>query len=211
MELNIGVVWRKCFARQLPNSHSGWDTFQARAVFKKCPLSGSTCWIWEKVKWRSEKPFIVYVDGNDLLVWLRYLSGRERFAKSATFQVRYVEFEESYNVQWNSILACVDGFALLVSFQTFILVKIPSRRERLQKVSPVRFDTLNLRKVSDVQWKLNLGVCWRKCSARQLPNSYSGWDPFQARAVCKKRRLSGSIRWIWEKLVSFSEIQYLCT
>ena len=87
MELNIGVNRRKFSARQLPNSHSGWDTFQARVVCKKCYLSDSIRWISKKVG----------------------------------------------DVQRNRILVYYDGNALLVSFQTLILVEIPSAARAICK------------------------------------------------------------------------------
>ena len=71
--------------------------------------------------------------------------------KSVTCQVRNVELSKVSNVQLNSNWVYVDGIALPVSFQTLVLVDISSRQERFTKVSPVRFEMLNLIKVSDVE------------------------------------------------------------
>ena len=112
-KLKICVGRRKCSARQLPNSHSGWDSGQARAV-----------------------------------------------CRSVSRQVRCVEFEDSCRLSV----------------------------------------------------RLNINVARRKCSASQLPNSRSVWDPVQGQErFGKKCLLTGSIPWSWIKLVTFSETQYRCT
>ena len=62
-----------------------------------------------------------------------------------------IRLKKNRDVQRNLRFVLADGNALLVSFQTLILVEIPARPERFAEVSPVRFDVLNSKTAVDFQ------------------------------------------------------------
>ena len=134
---------------------------RARAVCKKCHLSGSKRWIWRKLVPFSETQYRCTLTdmlcslASKLPFWLISLPGGSGLQKWDC-QLRYVKFEDSW---WRSA-------------------------------------------------KHNIGVSRRKCSAVSFQTLIL--VETRARAVWKKCHLSGSIRWIWRKLVTFSGTQYWC-
>ena len=144
-KLNIGLSWRKCSARQLPNLHSGWDFFQARAVCRSVSCQVRRVEFEDSCR-RSAKLNIGVVGRNYSACqlpkshsgWERF-QGRERCEKVSPFRFDMLNLIKVSNVPRNLIFTFLDGIALLVSFQTLILVEIPSRRERCEKVSPFKF------------------------------------------------------------------------
>ena len=213
----------------------------ARAICKKCHLSGSIRWIWLKlatfreIQYWCTRTEMLCSSASKLIFCLKYFPGRSVLQKVPPVRFDTLNLKKVGDVQWNLISLRVDGNALLVSFQSLILVEIPSRARAVWKkylctlteilcssASKLSHWLRSLPRARAVwkkchlsgltRWiwrklvtlsKLNIAVGSRKCPARQLPNSHSGWEPFQAGAACKRNAVSS------ETLNStFSETQY---
>ena len=101
---------------------------------------------------------LLLIDGKALFLSFQTLilfeipsKGKSGLEKVSPCRFDTSKLKQICDVQQNSILVYADGNAVLVSFQTLILVEIPNRRERFAEVSPVRFEAWNLKAVVDVQ------------------------------------------------------------